>query len=191
MNVLVLGYENSYASKVVEVNGGKALEYSDKFDVDFLKRNSIEFIVSYGYRHIIKKDILDFMRDKVVNLHISCLPWNRGADPNLWSFLEDSPKGVTVHYMDEGVDTGDIIAQKEVEFQNEEEQTLSSTYNILKEEIEELFEKVWPEILKGSAIRVRQTGEGSSHKLNDKKPYMHLLDKGWDTSVLKLKGKAI
>jgi methionyl-tRNA formyltransferase len=131
------------------------------------------------------------MRDKVVNLHISCLPWNRGADPNLWSFLEDSPKGVTVHYMDEGVDTGDIIAQKEVEFQNEEEQTLSSTYNILKEEIEELFEKVWPEILKGSAIRVRQTGEGSSHKLNDKKPYMHLLDKGWDTSVLKLKGKAI
>lgn len=191
MNVLVLGYENSYASRVIEINGGKVLEYSDKINVDFLRQNSIEFIVSYGYRHIIKKDILDFMRDKVVNLHISCLPWNRGADPNLWSFLENSPKGVTVHYMDEGVDSGDIIAQKEIEFPDEEEQTLSSTYNILKGEIEELFEKVWPEILKGSINRIRQTGKGSSHKLADKEPYMHLLDKGWDTPVMKIKGKAL
>jgi methionyl-tRNA formyltransferase len=126
-----------------------------------------------------------------VNLHISYLPWNRGADPNLWSFLEDSPKGVTVHYMDEGVDTGDIIAQKKIEFAKEEEQTLSSTYNILKKEIEGLFEKVWPDIVNGSAKRVRQPGKGSSHKLADKKPYMHLLDKGWNTPVANLKGKAL
>ena len=56
--------------------------------------------------------MLDRLPDRVVNLHIAYLPYNRGADPNLWSVLEDTPAGVSIHYVDEGVDTGDIIAQR-------------------------------------------------------------------------------
>jgi len=37
------------------------------------------------------------------------------ADPNVWSFIEKTPKGVSIHYLDAGIDTGDIIAQKLVE----------------------------------------------------------------------------
>ena len=65
----------------------------------------VDFIISYGYRHILKKDLIEMFPRKIANLHISLLPWNRGADPNLWSFLEDTPKGVTIHYIDCSVDT--------------------------------------------------------------------------------------
>ena len=49
--------------------------------------NSFDFIVSYGYRHILSKNILDLLPNKIINLHISYLPYNRGADPNFWSFM--------------------------------------------------------------------------------------------------------
>ena len=53
---------------------------------------------------------------------MSYLPWNRGADPNFWSILEDTPKGVTIHIMDESIDTGDILYQKDpLEFNSQNE----------------------------------------------------------------------
>ena len=65
-------------------------------------------------------------------MHISYLPYNRGFYLNFWSFIDNTKKGVTIHYIDEGIDTGDIIFQKEV-FSNEK------TYNKLKQEIEDFF----------------------------------------------------
>ncbi|HUX61123.1 MAG TPA: formyltransferase family protein, partial [Ignavibacteriaceae bacterium] len=59
-----------------------------------------DFIVSYGYRNIIGKPVLDKFQGRAINLHISYLPWNRGADPNLWSFFDNTPKGVTIHFLD-------------------------------------------------------------------------------------------
>ena len=60
----------------------------------------------------------------------------------MWSFLEDTPKGVTIHYIDEGIDTGDIIVQKEV-FIDEDKETLKSSYEILNKEIQALFKENW------------------------------------------------
>ena len=54
-----------------------------------------------------------------------------GQDPNLWSFIEDTPKGVTIHEIDEGIDTGDIIFQKEIVLNSNE--TLASSYEKLQE----------------------------------------------------------
>ena len=104
----------------------------------FIKKENFDFIVSYKYRFIISHDIVAYMKRKIVNLHISLLPWNRGADPNLWSFLKDTPKGITIHYIDSGVDTGDILLQKEFDF-NLEEDTLKTTYDFLNKEIIRLF----------------------------------------------------
>jgi methionyl-tRNA formyltransferase len=123
-------------------------------------------------------------------LHISLLPWNRGADPNLWSFLEDTPKGVTIHYVDEGLDTGDIIVQKEVFFDYSDE-NLATTYQKLNEEILELFKSEWPLISAGKAPRQKQPMGGSFHSSKDKKRFEYLFaDKGWDTPVIKLVGRA-
>ena len=149
---------------------------------------NIDFIVSYGYRYILKKDILDKFPYKAINFHISLLPWNRGADPNLWSFLEDTPKGVTIHYLDYGIDTGDILAQQEVNYVPED--TLRTSYERLSNTIEELFRRVWPNIRSGKQKSISQPKGGSYHRLSDRAAFEYLLTKGWDTPVAGLVGKA-
>ena len=86
MNVLILGTVPSPLRSIIEGHDCKCIEHSEPFDVDFLKRNSIDFAVSYKFRHIVKSSIIEHLNGKIINLHISLLPWNRGADPNLWSF---------------------------------------------------------------------------------------------------------
>ncbi len=145
----------------------------------------IDFIISYGYRHIIKKPILEQFKDRAINLHISYLPWNRGADPNLWSFLEDTPKGVTIHYLDDGIDTGDIITQDEIEYYPDD--TLKTTYKRLSETIESLFKLYWADIRTGNINSLPQL---TFHRSKDKEKYQHLLSKGWDTPISEILGKA-
>jgi len=148
-----------------------------------------DFIVSYGYRYIVKKPIIDSINNQALNLHISFLPWNRGADPNLWSFLEDTPKGVTIHQIDQGIDTGDIYCQRKVEWQPGD--TLRTTYERLTNTIEELFIESWSRIRSGVLQPIPQIGGGSMHCLSDKKPHLHLLTKQWDTPVESLLGKTL
>eukprot|EP00392_Amoebophrya_sp_AT5.2_P019205 g19951.t1 len=87
----------------------KALELTirdEKMTKDWAESNqhAFDYCVSYGYRHIIRTPVIEgmFDRKRIINLHISYLPYNRGADPNLWSILERTPPGVTIHHIDEG-----------------------------------------------------------------------------------------
>ena len=142
--------------------------------------------VIHGYRLILRRPVLDRLPDRIVNLHISYLPYNRGADPNLWSLLEDTPAGVSIHYVDEGVDTGDLIAQRRLELGDEE--TLATSYAALQAAMLELFREHWPAIREGRCERRPQTGPGTSHRVADRAAVEHLLIAGWDTPVGALRG---
>jgi methionyl-tRNA formyltransferase len=191
MKVLLLSIKPSPLKSILEKNSCKVIQRTDPIDLEFLQKSRVEFAVSYRFRHIIKKSIIKHLRGNIINLHISLLPWNRGADPNLWSFLENTPKGVTIHYIDNGIDTGDIIAQKELVF-DENSETLASSYEKLNYAIIELFEKMWPLIMHGKSSRRRQPPCGTFHKIRDKQAFEKLLaDKGWNTAVKDLIGKAL
>jgi methionyl-tRNA formyltransferase len=110
MNVLFLGPTDSSVLDYLKSTEASVVQTTDPIDAAFFDRRPVDFLASHGYRHIIKPSVLDRLPRRAVNLHISYLPWNRGADPNLWSFIENTPKGVSIHYLDAGVDTGDIIA---------------------------------------------------------------------------------
>jgi methionyl-tRNA formyltransferase len=125
----------------------------------------------------------------MINIHTSFLPWNRGADPNLWSFLENTPKGVSIHYVDSGIDTGDILTQEEIYFA--EDDTLRTSYCKLTETAFRLLEKYWYEIKNAKITSHPQSHKGSFHRLKDRKKYEHLLYKGWDTPVKDLIGKVL
>lgn len=153
---------------------------------EFLNNNVYKLIISYGYRYIIKKEIIDNYRGKIINLHISYLPWNRGADPNIWSFIENTPKGVTIHLIDEGIDTGEIIFQKKLEF-NKNVETLRSTYEILQEEIQLLFKENWQKIKSFDFVSKKQIEKGSLHYKKDlEKIKSSIEDFNWDIPVSKL-----
>lgn len=189
MKIVLLGRPQKDLVTCISAQGDEIATTENPITAESAILSSVDYIVSYGYRHILKNDVLVPFDRRIVNLHISLLPWNRGADPNLWSFLEDTPKGVTIHYMDAGIDTGDIIAQKEVPY--EKEDTLRTSYDRLSKTIIGLFEEVWPSLRARKVHSVPQPPGGSFHRLRDKAPYEALLTKGWDTPVAELIGKAL
>ncbi|MBO5315360.1 MAG: methionyl-tRNA formyltransferase [Clostridia bacterium] len=86
-------------------------------DEDFsalLKELSPDLIVVVAYGKILPPEVINYPRYGCINLHVSLLPKYRGAAPMQRAIMEGEEKtGVTVMYMDEGLDTGDIIAVSE------------------------------------------------------------------------------
>jgi len=151
----------------------KVILYDKKLTLNYLNKLNPDLIISYNYKFIIKKDIID--KYSIVNLHISYLPYNRGANPNIWSFLDNTPKGVTIHFIDEGIDTGDIIAQKKVVL--DKNMTLKTSYKKLHRHIQMLFKSKY-KIIKHPIYLKKQQG-GSIHFLKDK----FILPNGYDTKI--------
>jgi methionyl-tRNA formyltransferase len=109
--------------------------FENKISPDFIKGKNVGFIISYNYRNIIKPEILNMLPHRIINLHISFLPYNRGASPNLWSFIESTPCGVSIHEIDSGIDTGDILIQEQITYDYESE-TLETAYIKSNEKIQ-------------------------------------------------------
>ena len=123
MKILYLGYPQNPIHLFLKTKG-MVFQTQEKINFNI---DQFEWVVSYGYSHIIKQDMIDKAKNPIINLYISYLPFNKGADPNFWSWLENTLKGVTIHQIDKGIDTGDILIQKEVKFKHEQERKLNST----------------------------------------------------------------
>jgi len=145
-----------------------------------------DFIISFGYRYIISGSILKIHKDKIINIHLSFLPWNRGADPNFWSWFDDTKKGVTIHRIDEGIDTGNIIVQQEVTKWRRDE-TLSSSWHYLMAHAKKLFEDNWRNIRHDALPTRKADCIGSYHRSADKTEWFEQLPLGWDTPVRAIK----
>ena len=146
--------------------------YHDKVTPEYIKELNPEIVISYNYSHIVKEDVIDLMGDKIINMHCSLLPWNKGASPNIWSFIDDTPKGVTIHVLEKGLDTGRLLLQEEVTF-DEETETLASSYNKLQETIVDLLVSNLEDILDGNIVPTEQKGEGSYHRTSDLKALLN------------------
>lgn len=181
MNVLVLSPCPERLSATFAAAGDRVMTSEEPLCAAALAANGVDFIVSYGYRHIIGDDVIDRWSERIVNLHISLLPWNRGSDPNFWSFFDETPKGVSIHRIDRGLDTGPVLAQSLILFGGNE--TLASSYAHLRDAIEALFAQTWPAIRAGSQPVRAQRGRGSAHRRRDALPFLARLPAGWDTPV--------
>lgn len=158
------------------------LYYSDILNVAMFERIKPHLVISYNYRHIIKPDIINAVQGKIINLHISLLPWNRGSAPNIWSFIDDTPKGVTIHILDEGLDTGDILLQKEIFFE-EETETLKSSYERLNIAIVQLLQDNWSYIY-GRVWKPQKQAEGGSiHTMNDLRKFLNERTISYDMTI--------
>lgn len=115
--------------------------------------------INFGY--ILTQEFLNLFPSGVLNLHSSYLPYNRGAHPNVWSIIEGTHAGATLHYIDSGVDTGDIIAQKLVAVHPED--TGEILYRKLEQACISLFEETWPLVQSGKICGVEQSVESGTH----------------------------
>lgn len=161
-------------------------KFDRKLTADMVRNLQPSLLISFNYRFIIGQDVLDLLPGKVINLHTSYLPYNRGSSPNFFSFYEDSPKGVTIHLMDAGLDTGDILCQKELTF-DENKETFASSYDTLISEITELFKENWEDLRDGKIVPVPQQGEGSYHRMAQLNAIREQVPFSWNETIAEVK----
>ena len=128
-----------------------------------LKSYNVNIILLAWWPYIVKKNILDIPKIGVLNFHPSLLPYNRGRNYNFWTIVENTPFGVTIHFVDEKVDTGDIVFQRVIN--KDWTDTGRTLYVKAKEAIFNLFIDKYKEIKEGKYKRVKQDDSIKSFRL--------------------------
>jgi methionyl-tRNA formyltransferase len=137
----------------------------DQAVLDDLASRDAAIGVSVLFDYILKPALLALFPRGVVNLHPSYLPFNRGQYPNVWSIVDRTPAGVTLHRVDAGIDTGAVLAQRQVAVRAED--TGETLYRRLEREAVMLFAEAWPRIVDGTLEARAQEGPGTYHRSRD------------------------
>lgn len=140
-----------------------------------------QIIVSAFWGYILGPEVISIPPGGCINMHPGYLPYNRGMNPNVWPIVEGTPAGVTIHYIDSGIDTGDIIARREVPLLATD--SGGSLYARTLTEIVDLFQTVWPAIKGGTAPRIPQEDHLATHHRASDVDTLDRLDLGASTTA--------
>ena len=148
--------------------------------INLLRRLNPELILSFYYRKLLSNEILRVPRLGGLNLHGSLLPRYRGRAPVNWVLVDGQTEtGVTLHYMVEKADAGDIVTQKKVPIDIDD--TALSLYGKLTNAAVELLKETYPLLKEGKAPRIPQDPRLAS-KFGGRRPEDGRIN--WDSSAL-------
>jgi len=148
--------------KILALEAGLPIEQPPQIfnpqSMEFIRKIKPDILVVVAYGQILTKNLLAIPIHGCLNVHGSLLPKYRGASPINWAIIEGEQKtGVTTMQMDEGMDTGDILLQKEVAILSED------TAGSLSERMAQLGAEVLLETLTlyetGKVVRIKQNEE--------------------------------
>ncbi len=146
---LELGIDNIYQPERVKENAEFYMA---------MKALNPDAAVVVAFGQILPKEILDIPRYGCINVHASILPMYRGAAPIQWVIINgETETGVTTMYMDEGLDTGDILLKETVTIA--EDETGGSLFDRLSRLGGPLALKTLEGLENGTITRVKQTGD--------------------------------
>ncbi len=113
--------------KLLKIN-----DINDQIAIDFIKKNSIDWLFIIGWSQIAKSEILNSSKFGVIGAHPTLLPLGRGRASIPWTILKGITKtGVSFFKLDQGVDTGDIIHQEIISInKNEDAKSLYEKVNL-------------------------------------------------------------
>lgn len=136
--------------------------------IEELKKLNPEVIVVVAFGQILPKEILDMPKYGCVNVHASLLPKYRGAAPIQWAVIDgEKESGVTTMFMEEGLDTGDMLKKKIVSLEIDE--TGGSLHDKLAAAGADLLIETLKELEAGTAVRTKQDDTLSNYaKMLDK-----------------------
>ncbi|MBF0232129.1 MAG: formyl transferase [Desulfamplus sp.] len=151
--------------KIINEAHCKNVVYSDKlYDtniITMLKSLDIDMIILAWWPYIIKKELFDITKNGFLNMHPSYLPYNRGKHYYFWNLVENNTYGVTLHFIDKDIDSGDIA------FQTIIETTWEDTGNTIRQKgktsMLELFKKNFEQIVIGNIPRKKQNLEQGTY----------------------------
>ena len=184
---LFLGYKKKQTSLIsfFKKKNFRIKNYQKIPSIEIFKQS--DFILSFGFRKIISENIIKKLKKPIFNIHLSYLPFNRGAHPNFWSFIENTPAGVSIHKIDKGIDTGNVILRKKIYFNTSLNKfsTFKKTYNFLFLEAEKLFKKNFNKIYNKKYKKILINHKGTFHYKKDLPKWV----KNWNINISYAKKK--
>lgn len=140
---------------------------TDEF-INLLKEKNIDYIVVVAFGQLIKEKLLEEYKNKIINLHPSSLPKYRGSSPVQFSLLNgDKKTHASAMLIEKGMDSGDIINQKEVEINDEDDFTSLS----------EKLSKIGSEVILESVLNYDDFMKNRIKQDNDKSTFTKKITK--------------
>lgn len=132
-----------------------------------------DVIITCAYGQIVSKEILDIPKYGCINIHASLLPKYRGGAPIHYALINgEEETGVTLMYMDEGMDTGDMLVRNSVKIEEDDNiETLSNKLSVLGSK---MIIKYLEDIIKGNIKRIKQDSSKASFARIIKRSDEHL-----------------
>lgn len=128
----------------------------------YVQQNGIKLAFAVSYSRIFRSEIIKLLTDGIFNLHPAYLPRQKGCFPTMWSIIEgDQYAGYTLHRIDEGIDTGPVVAQVRVPIT--ESDTGESLYAKQVFHGRRLFAEWVPRMLRGDFSCFDLSGVGCYH----------------------------
>lgn len=151
---------------------------------DILELNP-DIIVTCAYGQIIPKEILDYPKYGCINVHASLLPKLRGGAPIHKAIIDGYKKtGITIMYMDVGMDSGDIISQREIDILDTD--NLESLHDKLSLLGKDLLLQTLPSIIDGTNSRMKQNEDEVTYAYNIKREEEHISFEKSSKEILQL-----
>ena len=167
--------------------GFEVIVSPDPYDADSIDDFAPDMILSSGYDRLLRPKTVQKYSQRIINLHAAYLPWARGIGTTLFATMLRYPYGVSVHFIDEGLDTGNLVARKLV--QTEQADTLRTFYSKLLSATEELFFENFPKIVAGQTNGVPQEELGNINTNRSRLQFESVIDacpNGYDTLITDL-----
>lgn len=143
----------------------------------FIKNYKVDMIISINYLFIIGANIINFPQKCAINIHGSLLPKYRGRTPHVWAIINnETQSGISVHYISESCDSGDIIYQEKIDIDNKI--TGWELLRIFSERYPIIINKVINEFEKGEVISFKQETELATY-FGKRTPNDGLIDWNW------------
>lgn len=128
-----------------------------------------ELVILAWWPHLVRRPFLDAGQSATLNMHPSLLPHGRGKDPNFWTLADGEPAGVTIHHVDEGIDSGPIAFQALIE--TDWSDTGGTLYAKAQDRMIRLFADSLDAMIALDIPRLEQpAGTGSFHRRADLAP---------------------
>ncbi|QAT40145.1 methionyl-tRNA formyltransferase [Clostridium sp. JN-9] len=130
---------------------------NDTESIEYIKKLNPDFIIVVAFGQILPKEVLDIPKYGCINLHASLLPKYRGAAPINWAIIKGEKfTGNTTMFMDEGLDTGDMLLKSE--FPISEEMDFGELHDILMNDGAKLLEDTINGLVNNTIVREKQQG---------------------------------
>lgn len=133
--------------------------------IALLKNTKPDYLISVHFPYIIPKEILSLPCIGSLNLHPAFLPFNKGWNTPTWAIIDQTPFGGTLHWIDEGIDTGNIALQERIDVLPTE--TAHELYQRALAAEHRIFKKAIPLLLSRTLPRIPQTEAGTFHAKGD------------------------